>query len=345
MHEETFRDENEGTAFYPLHNREEETSRGFTSSSFSEHPAVETVTDGPWTTFRDHVALQFFWQGYDAYVVSKDKESVAPCLYNAQCIGESADREFVQLVPVDEVRERHILDKMRVQLVSVHSGKYLRASHVSKYLKWSRARDEQSVFFIQIADRKPLNSRSKFTLTSCFWPDHAVGFTQTFPLGGSRAVTKAIGFLTLEKKKKQMPLLFPIRFRAVLRSQRNNRALMTATVRQLTPFVTATDMLFIGEEDAERVSEVPLARVPSPRSMDLEGGDSRLSGRLSLGADQVRQTCTFCSVLFRARDDLVAHIRDCHGEMMHRVSIPGTFCIHCGTRRVDGRCTRCNQDA
>ncbi|CAI5747102.1 unnamed protein product [Peronospora destructor] len=339
MQEETVIEENEMTELYSFDRREEETP--VSSRSSNEHPAIETVTDGPWTTFRDHVALQFFWQGYDAYVVSKDKESVAPCLYNAECIGQSADNEFVQLVPVDEVRERYILDKMRVQLVSVDSGKYLRATHMSKYLKWSRSRDEQSVFLIRIADRKPLHSRSKFTLTSCFWPDYAVGFTQTFPLGGGRDDNKAIGFLTLEKRKKQMPLLFPIRFRAVLRSQRNNRALMMATVRQLTPFVTATDMLFIGEEDAERLSEVPLARVPSPRGIGLEGADHTSSGRLSGVADQVWQTCTFCGVLFRARDDLVAHIRDCHGEMLHRVSIPGTFCIHCGTRRVDGHCTRC----
>lgn len=339
-------DEGELTEFYPLDSLgdEEEEETPVTRRPV-EQPAVETVSNGPWTTSRDHVALQFFWQGYDAYVTCKDKESVAPCFYNAQCAGQSADSEFVQLVPVDEVRERHILDEMRVQLVSVNSGKYLRATHVFKYLKWSQRRDEQTVFVIQIADRKPLTSSSKFTLTSCFWPDRSVGFTQTFPLGGGREVNKAIGFLTLEKRKNQVPLLFPIRFRAVLRSQRDDRASMVARFRRPTPFVTATDMLFIEEDDADRVSDIPLARVASPPAIGSAlTGERTSSGRLSGPEEEVWESCTFCGVLFRARGDLVAHIRDGHGEMLHRVSVPGTFCIHCGTRRVDGCCTRCNHD-
>ncbi|GMF18285.1 unnamed protein product [Phytophthora lilii] len=329
--------------FYPLDSAADEQPEQ--APAPRPEPSVETVTSGPWTTSRDHVALQFFWQGYDAYVTCKDKESVAPCFYNAQCAGQSADSEFVQLVPVVEVRERHILDEMRVQLVSVSSGKYLRATHVSKYLKWSRTRDEQTVFVIQIADRKPLSPTSKFTLTSCFWPDRAVGFTQTFPLGGGREVNKAIGFLTLEKRKNQAPLLFPIRFRAVLRSQRDDRGSLVSRYRRPTPFVTAMDMLFIGEDDVENVDDIPLARVASPpASGSSSTGGRTSSGRLSGPEDEIWENCSFCGVLFRARGDLVAHIRDCHGEILHRVSVPGTFCIHCGTRRVDGRCTRCHQD-
>ncbi|KAG3200553.1 hypothetical protein PC128_g4528 [Phytophthora cactorum] len=341
-------EDDELTEFYPLDSLDEEPQlqRHSEETPISSRPTVETVTNEPWTTSRDHVALQFFWQGYDAYVTCKDKESVAPCFYNAQCAGQSSDNEFVQVVPVDEVRERHILDDMRVQLVSVSSGKYLRATHVSKYLKWSRTRDEQTVFVIQITDRKPLTASSKFTLTSCFWPDRAVGFTQNFPLGGGREVNKAIGFLTLEKKKNQAPLLFPIRFRAVLRSQRDDRGSMVARFRRPTPFVTATDMLFIGEDDADRVSDIPLARVASPpgSGSGSTGDRSSIGGRLSSPEDEIWENCTFCNMLFRARDDLIAHIRDTHGEILHRVSVPGTFCTRCGTRRVDGQCTRCNQD-
>ncbi|KAE9328333.1 hypothetical protein PF008_g16200 [Phytophthora fragariae] len=316
------------------------------SQSRSPEASVETVTTSPWSTSRDHIALQLFWQGYDAYVACKDKESVAPCFYNAQCAGQTADNEFVQIVPVVEVRERLIQDEMRVQLVSVSSGKYLRATHVSKYLKWSRTRDEQTVFVIQTADRKPLTSSSKFTLTSSFWPDRSVGFTQNFPLGGGREINKAIGFLTLEKRKNQVPLLFPIRFRAVLRSQRDDRGAMVARFRRPTPFVTATDMLFIGEEDAQNVRDIPLARVASPPvSGSSSSGDRGSAGRLSVPEEEIWENCTFCSMLFRARSDLAAHIRDSHGEMLHRVSVPGSFCTQCGTRRVDGRCTRCNQDA
>ncbi|KAI9913670.1 hypothetical protein PsorP6_005231 [Peronosclerospora sorghi] len=300
--------------FYPLdsHNVEEMP----VPNRPVEHVTAETLTNVVLITSRDQIALQFFCQGYDAYVTCKDKESVAPCFYNAQCIGQSADNEFVQIVPVDEVRERHILDNMRVQLVSVSSGKYLRATHVSKYLKWSRTRDEQTVFVVQTADRKPLMSHSKFTLTSCFWSGFAVGFTQAFPLGGGREVNKAIGFLTLEKKKKQQPLLFPIRFRAVLRSQRDDRSLVVARFRHSTPFVTDADMLFIGDDDAERVSDVPLARVASPPGSLIDYSLNRRSSGVRGGAFE---SCTFCGVLFRARCDLIAHIRDRHGEMLHRV--------------------------
>uniref|UniRef100_M4B1Z8 C2H2-type domain-containing protein n=1 Tax=Hyaloperonospora arabidopsidis (strain Emoy2) TaxID=559515 RepID=M4B1Z8_HYAAE len=341
-------DEDELTEFYPLTNREEETPVPTSRPDDGDRVHLETVTGAGtgWTTSRDHVALQFFWQGCDAFVTCKDSESVAPCFYNAHCAGQCADSEFVQLVPVNEVRERHILDAMRVQLVSVDSDKYLRATHVSKYLKWSRTRDEQTVFVIQIADRKPLTASSKFTLTSCFWPDRAVGFTQTFPLGGGRDVSKAIGFLTLEKRKKQAPLLFPIRFRAVLRAQRDERPLSTAARHgRCTPFVTAMDMLFIADEDADRVSNVPLARVAGSES-EPDGRETVPSRtHVTAGSDQDGwESCTFCGVLFRARGDLIAHIRDGHGEMLHRVSVPGAFCIDCGTRRVDGRCTRCSPE-
>lgn len=338
-------DENdELTEFYPLDEVSPQPQQR-EETLVSTHSSMETVTDRTWTTSRDQIALQIFWQGYDAYVMCKEKESVVPCFYNAQCMGQSADNEFVQILPVDEVRERHILDEMRVQLVSASSGKFLRVSRVSKYIKWSRSRDEKTMFVMQISDRKPLSATSKFTLTSCFWPDRAVGFSQTFPLGGGREIHKAIGFLTLEKRKNQPPLLFPIRFRAVLRSGRDDRGSVVARFRQPTPFVTATEMLFIGEDDADRVSEIPLARVASPPSSGSGSSGDRgapLSDHVSGSEDNVWDTCTFCNTMFRARCDLVAHIRDTHGEILHRVSVPGTYCTRCGTRRVEGSCTRCD---
>ncbi|CEG42971.1 Zinc finger, C2H2 [Plasmopara halstedii] len=335
-------DENdELTEFYPL---DEESSQ----PQLEEETFVSTQSSmengGSWTTSRDQIALQLFWQGYDAYVVCKEKESVAPCFYNAQCVGQTADNEFVQIVPVDGVHSRHILDDMRVHLVSVSSGKSLRASSISKYLKWSRSRDQKTMFVIQIGDRKPLSSTSKFTLTSCFWPDHSIGFTQNFPLGGGREVSKAIGFLTLEKRKNQPPLLFPIRFRAVQRSVRDDRGSVAPRYRQPTPFITATEMLFIGEDEADIVSDIPLARVtsPPPSGSGSSGEhDASTSSRLSSADDEIWENCTFCSRLFRARSDLIAHIRDTHGEILHRVSVPGTFCIRCGTRRDGGSCSRC----
>ncbi|CAI5739232.1 unnamed protein product [Hyaloperonospora brassicae] len=338
--------DDELTEFYPLATRGDEPPAPVPPAAAAAAEPVPPLQDAPWATSRDHVALQFFWQGSDAFVTCKDSESVVPCFASAQC----AASEFVQLVPVTEVRERQILDAMRVQLVSVDSDKYLRATHVSKYLKWSRTRDEQTVFVIQIADRKPLSASSRFTLTSCFWPERAVGFTQTFPLGGGRDVSKAIGFLTLEKRKKQAPLLFPIRFRAVLRAQRNERPLATAArLGRCTPLVTATDMQFIGDEDADSVSDVPLARVatgPEPDGQEtVPSRSSSSSHYVGAGSDQDGwESCTFCGGRFRARSDLIAHIRDGHGEMLHRVSVPGTFCVDCGTRRVNGRCTRCRPD-
>lgn len=329
-------EDDEVTEFYPL---DDETPQPPQSTEPISSVHSEPVENTPWMTSRDQIALQLFWQGYDAYVMCKEKESVAPCFYNAQCFGQTADNEFVQIVPVDEAPERHILDEMRVQLISSScSGKYLRATHVSKYLKWSRSRDEQTVFVIQISDRKPLSPNSKFTLTSSFWPDRAVGFTQNFPLGGGREVNKAIGFLTLEKRKNQAPLLFPIRFRAVLRSQRDDRGSVVPSYQQPTLFVTATDMQFISEDEIDRVTDIPLAQIASPPS----SGSNTSADHLSGSDDDVWDNCTFCGCLFHSRADLIAHIRDTHGEILHRVSIPGTFCTRCGTRRVDGSCTRCN---
>lgn len=299
-------------------------------------------------TSKDHVALQFFWQGYDAYAQCRRKESAVPCFYNAQSEGAQADDEFVQIVPVQELRERLILDEMRVQLVSVRTGKYLRGTHVSKFLKWSRSRDEQTVFRIQIQDGSPLTTASKFTLRSCFWPDQAVGFTQTFPLGGSRALTKAVGFLTIEKRKHQTPLLFPIRFRAILRSERSRRGrgLRASMFDQPTPFVTSADLLFIEEDNAEIVSGIPLARLASPEersseAVSLRGSSTTLSSGSNEPEEDIWENCTYCGALFHARRELLAHIRDNHGDILHRVPVPGTFCVHCGNRRVDGVCTRC----
>lgn len=298
-------------------------------------------------TSEDQVALQFFWQGYDAYMHCRRREGVVPCFYNSQCEGESADEEFVRIMPVEEVRERLILDEMRVQLVSAKTGKYLRGTHVSKFLKWSRSRDEQTVFQIHIVDRQPLSGRSKFTLRSCFWPDQAIGFTQTFPLGGGRELNKAIGFLTVEKKKHQASLLFPLRFRAIRRSERNQRGrgLRPTLYQQPTPFVTAADLLFIGEDNAASVADIPVAQLASPaqRSSDasLRGSLLRASAADSPEDDEIWENCTYCGVLFHARAELLAHIRDYHGDILHRVPVAGAFCTSCGSRRVDGVCARC----
>jgi hypothetical protein len=304
--------------------------------------------DAKRVTSRDHVALQLFWQGYDAYAQCARKESAVPCLYNSQSGGEETDDEFVHIAPVDEVRERLILDDMRVQLVSVRTGKYLRGTHVSKFLKWSRQRDEQTVFRIQIQDGSPLTTASKFTLRSCFWPDQAVGFTQTFPLGGSRALSKAVGFLTIEKRKHQTPLLFPIRFRAILRSERSHRGrgLHASRFDHPTPFVTSADLLFIEEDNAEIVSGIPLARLASPvdRSSEvtsLRGSSTTLSTGSNEPEEEIWENCTYCGTLFHMRAELMAHIRDNHGDILHRVPVPGTFCVHCGSRRVGGVCARC----
>jgi len=307
------------------------------SMSSSSVDAVRTAEDVSHArvTSMDHIALQFYWQGYDAYVHCKQSESVAPCFFNTNCAGPANDGEFVHIVPVQEVRERSIFDEMRVQLVSVSTGKYLRATRVSKFLKWSSSRDEQTVFQIQILDRKPLTQGSKFTLASCFWPGFYVGFTQTFPLGGNRELAKAVGFLTLEKKKHQAPLLFPIRFRAVLREFRNLRPASSPSHHSQvpTPFVTANDMVFIDEEHESRVADVPLATVVSAHEI---GGFGRPEDEDVLG-----DACPYCSVLFRQRAALLAHIHDHHSDWLHRPSVEGTFCVHCGQRQVDGVCARC----
>lgn len=297
----------------------------------------------------DHIALQFYWQGYDAYAQCRSHESVAPCFFNAHCAGQDDDAEFVHIVPVDEVRSRAILDEMRVQLVSVSSGKYLRATRVSKFLKWSSARDEQTVFQIQVLDRKPLTQSSKFTLASCFWPGYSIGFGQKVPLGGSRELAKAIGFLTLEKKKHQPPLLFPIRFRAVLREFRNLRPASSPSHQEApTAFVTTSDMVFIDEEHEPRVASIPLATVVSAnqsivvRSGSGDGEHDVNDDHADPEDESVGDACPYCSVHVRQRAGLLAHIRDYHGDWLQRPSVAGSFCVHCGQRRVDGVCSRCS---
>ncbi|GAB9465082.1 hypothetical protein Gpo141_00002502 [Globisporangium polare] len=291
----------------------------------------------------DHIALQFYWQGYDAYAQCRNHESVVPCFFNAHCAGQDADAEFVHIVPVDEVRSRAILDEMRVQLVSVSSGKYLRATRVSKFLKWSSARDEQTVFQIQVLDRKPLTQGSKFTLASCFWPGYSIGFGQKLPLGGSRDLAKAIGFLTLEKKKHQPPLLFPIRFRAVLREFRNLRPASSPSHQEApTAFVTTSDMVFIDEEHEPRVAGIPLATiVPVNQSVVVRGSSGSDDGA-EPEDEGTGDACPYCGVHVRQRVGLLAHIRDYHGDWLQRPSVEGSFCVHCGQRRADGVCSRCS---
>lgn len=310
-------------------------------------------------TSMDHVALQFYWQGFDAYVHCKSsREDVAPCFFNAHCAGAADDGEFIYIVPVEEVRERSIFDEMRVQLVSVSSGRYLRATRVSKFLRWSSARDEQTVFQIQVLDRKPLRQGSKFTLASCFWPGYAIGFGQKVPLGGSsRDLAKAIGYLTLEKKKHQSSLIFPIRFRAVLREYRDLRPASSPSNQDAqqrlqhvpTAVVTASDMEFLEDSDdndeardALLVDNIPLATVvtSSPvhqlRLLHQDGNPEDDAASMAGG-----DPCPYCSVVFRLRAGLLAHIRDYHGDWLHRPSVAGSFCVHCGQRRVNGACSRC----
>jgi hypothetical protein len=316
-------------------------------------------------TSSDHAALQFYWQGFDAYVHCKSpREDVAPCFFNAHCGGAADDGEFVHIVPVEEVRERSILDEMRVQLVSVSSGRYLRATRVSKFLRWSSARDEQTVFQIQVLDRKPLTQGAKFTLASCFWPGYYVGFGQKVPLGGSRDLVKAIGYLTLEKKKHQPPLLFPIRFRAVLREYRDLRPASSPSHQEPqlqaqhvpTAVVAPSDMEFleataadddhdhdndaITRRDDQFIDDIPLATVvtssPVHQLQLLHGGGNPEDDPASMG-----DPCPYCSVVFRLRAGLLAHIRDYHGDWVQRPSIAGSFCVHCGQRRVNGVCSRC----
>ncbi|KAF1331161.1 hypothetical protein FI667_g4486, partial [Globisporangium splendens] len=314
---------------------------GFTTSSVDVVRTAEDVSHARITS-KDHIALQFYWQGYDAYVHCKHSESVAPCFFNTNCVGQASDNEFIHIVPVEETRERSILDEMRVQLVSVSTGKYLRATRVSKFLKWSSSRDEQTVFQIQIMDRKPLTQGSKFTFASTFWPGFYVGFTQTLPLGGNnRELAKAIGFLTLEKKKHQPPLLFPIRFRAVIREFRNLRPASSPSQHAdvPTPFVTANDMVFIDGEHEERVANVPLATVvPAHPGVVIRENGSFVGPEQD---DSMSDACPYCNVLFRQRAGLMAHIRDYHGDWLHRPSVEGTFCVNCGQRRTNGVCTRC----
>lgn len=304
----------------------------------------------------DPVSLQFYWQGYDAYVHCKRNESMAPCLYNAQCASldqTERDDELVHIMPVEELRERWIVSDMKVQVVSASTGKYLRASRVSRFLKWSTTRDERTVFQIQILDGQTLTFQSKFTLASAFWSDHSIGFTQSFPLGGGRELSKAMGLLTIEKKKHQAPLIFPLRFRAVSAEQRasggagaHNRAPQSngsessssslsssfLESRSPPPVVTISDVEFIENETDPSLSELPVAMVvPST---------SRTRAR-STDSDEIVENCMYCGILFRQREGLMAHLRDYHGNIMHRTPVPGAFCIHCGQRRVDGACPRC----
>jgi hypothetical protein len=284
-------------------------------------------------TSNDHVALQFFWQGYEVFVHSRAKDSVASCFFKTQCgctPETGGDAEFLRIIPVHEVRERSIHDMMKVQIVSVSTQRYLRATRMSKFLKWSDTRDEQTVFQIQILDRsKPLTRETKFTLASSVWPDHAVGFTQTPPLGFSRDLHKAVGFLTMEKKKHQAPLIFPIRFRAVHRAVRFIRYNQSPSFEEPVPFVTSNELVFIDEDNEEAVADVPIAILLTTNTAPQP-------------EDEFREICPYCSVLFRRNDALLAHIRDNHGDWMHRESVAGSFCTHCGHRCLEvGVCGRC----
>ncbi|GLD99128.1 hypothetical protein PINS_up007846 [Pythium insidiosum] len=284
-------------------------------------------------TSSDPIAIQFFWQGYEVYAHDRESNSAVPCFFKSQC-GCSQENgstaEFLRIVPVDELPERSIWDDMKVQLVSVTTGRYLRVTRVSKFLRWSETRDEQTVFQIQILDRsKPLNRDSKFTFASTFWPGHYIGFTESCPIGAGRGASKAIGFLTIEKKKHQAPLLFPVRFKAVHRALRFRRVRATSSsTEDPVPLVVPSEVEFIDSEQHDAVADIPVAVV--------------LSGRNN---DEIRETCPYCNVLFRRRDSLLAHIRDSHGDWLRRPSVPGTYCPHCGQRRSNGVCRRCDSAA
>ncbi|DAZ95755.1 TPA: hypothetical protein N0F65_006403 [Lagenidium giganteum] len=288
------------------------------------------------------VALQFYWQGYPAYVKKTERENVAPCFDDANC--DDTANEYVRIVPVDEVPERSILDGMKVQVLSVASGKYLRATRMSKYLRWSDTRDEQTVFQIQILDGKRLTTLSKFTLASCFRSSMYVGFSQTFPLGGTRDLVKAIGFLTMEKKKNQPSLLFPLRMRAVPQEERqqireeatssSSSSSSSPTHANLTPLVTGSDLIFVQDEEVNQLDDVPLAIV-----MQLTDDASARPED-----DHFHENCTYCGLLFRRRSTLLEHIEEDHEDWLSRPCVPGSFCVHCGRWKEQGHCAFCEYE-
>ncbi|TMW62577.1 hypothetical protein Poli38472_005195 [Pythium oligandrum] len=297
-------------------------------------PTPPSIASTSNITSNDHVALQFYWQGFEVYTHSRVGDSVSPCYYKTQCgctAENDAAAEFVRIVPVDELRERMIVDEMKVQILSVNTGRYLRATRISKYLRWSETRDEQTVFQIQILDRsKPLTPQVQFTLASAVWPGQYVGFTQTSPLSAlGRDVAKSVGFLTIEKKKNQGPLIFPLRFRAVHRSDRFQTSTRPPSFNEPVPFVTTNDMVFVDEDNRDIIADVPVAVL-------LSSADEAQPQYDSL------EFCPYCTLEFRGQHTLRAHIRDYHGDWLHRQSIAGSHCTACGRQMVDGVCLRCS---
>jgi hypothetical protein len=301
-------------------------------------------------TSQVEMAMQFFWQGYDTYVKCHEESDLAACFFNAQC--ENSNVEYIRIVPITESRSKGILDMMKVRIISVSSGKFLRPSRLSKNLKWSSTCDEKSLFRIHILDGKPMEQSSKFTLESAFWEGYQVGFSTSLPLTKSRenALSKAIGLLTLEKRKKSNSLIFPLRFRALTRSHRilensismevsdDNSSISDEGNINNTGAVIVTLDEHAFYQDASEHEAIPIASIVSSspatyyasRAPDLRHQNNNEP-----------ENCCYCGVYFRRRCDLQSHIRDYHHDMLVRPSVAGSFCIHCGYRCFHGVCARC----
>nr|CCA19577.1 conserved hypothetical protein [Albugo laibachii Nc14] len=276
---------------------------------------------------KDSTAFQFYWQGYDAYVKCIDKENAAGCFYKANC--DFGNDEYIQFVPVESQQSSALTNQLKVHLICAAQNKYLRATRVSKYLKWSRNCDDQSVFRIQTLNHQPMTTSSQFIIASCFWKDYYVGFTPTVPLGTGKDMKNAVGCLTLEKKKQQTTLVFPLRFRAVPRSSRATNNDEVVRRRMSIPAVTPAGITYVREEHIQ--PRVPLATV-------IFGATTEITVAESL----IWENCPYCGMVFRDLDALQHHIEVGHQDIITRVSIRGAFCTICGRRRIRGQCARCH---
>ncbi|KAJ0412527.1 hypothetical protein ATCC90586_006894 [Pythium insidiosum] len=261
-------------------------------------------------TSSDPIALQFFWQGYEVYAHDRESDSVVPCFFKSQC-GCSRENgstaEFLRIVPVDELPERSIWDEMKVQLVSVTTGRYLRVTRVSKFLRWSETRDEQTVFQIQILDRsKPLTRDAKFTFASTFWPGHYIGFSESCPIGASRGSSKAIGFLTVEKKKHQAPLLFPVRFKSVHRALRFNRSrTASSSAEDLVALVRPSEVEFLDSDDV--VPDIPVAVQQQQQQQPVLGKSGKKICCSCPETKKARDLCVITNGEENCKDVIEAH--------------------------------------
>ncbi|KAL0586146.1 hypothetical protein ABG067_004239 [Albugo candida] len=276
---------------------------------------------------KDSTAIQFYWQGYDAYVKCIERENVAGCFYKAHC--DFGNDEYIQFVPVESQQSGALSDEVKVHLICGSQNKYLRATRVSKYLRWSRHCDDQSVFRIQTLDHQPITTSSQFIIASCYWKDYYVGFTPTLPIGAGKDMKKAVGSLTLEKKKQVSSLVFPIRFRAIPRTSRATRNEEGVIRRSSIPAVTPAGITYVREELIQ--PRIPLATV-------VFGATTEITVAESL----IWENCPYCGMVFRHLDALQHHIEEGHRDITTRTSVQGTFCTICGRRRTQGQCALCH---